>query len=158
MTNPKTKEGMRQMNRIILPMGKSAPWLLGLILRIMRSSLSNPKGMERMLNDLPDVDKAVFTGDKVESLMKAGQESFYQGVQGPKDEGRIYAESWGFDLQEIAMPVSIWQGSLDVNVPLSNGQILADEIPHANAHFIDGEGHISLIVNRNEAILKDLLS
>ena len=56
------------------------------------------------------------------------------------------------------MPVSIWQGSLDVNVPQSNGRIFANNIPQATAHFIEGEGHISLVYNHGEAILADLLA
>ncbi|MEM7330625.1 MAG: alpha/beta hydrolase [Chloroflexota bacterium] len=157
MNNPKTKDGMRLMNRIILPMGKSAPWLLGLILKMMRSSFENPKSLERMLSDLPDVDKALFKGELATHFLTTGQESFTQGVQGNIVEGRIYAEPWGFNLRDIKIPVSIWQGSLDVNVPLSNGRILADEIPNANAHFIEEEGHLSLIINQKEAILIDLL-
>ena len=157
MSHPNTKDGMRRMNRLILPMGKSAPWLLGLILRMMRSSFRNPKGLERMLKDLPDVDKALFSKDHADQFLKMGKESFDQGIEGAKVEGRIYAEQWGFELTEITIPVSIWQGSLDVNVPLSNGRILANEIPHGTGHFIEGEGHLSLIINQSEAILKDLL-
>lgn len=122
-----------------------------------RAPLDNPKNLERMLSDLPDVDKALFSGEVAEHLLAMAQESFYQGIQGAKVEGRIYAEPWGFELEEISTPVSIWQGTMDVSVPLSNGRIFATEIPSATAHFIEGEGHLSLIINHGEAILNDLL-
>lgn len=158
MTDPRTKDGMRRMNRILLPMGKYAPWLLGLGLKMMQSSLQNPKSLERMLSDLPDVDKALITGEAADRIVAMGQESFSRGVDGNKIEGRIYAEPWGFELSDITIPVSIWQGTLDVNVPLSNGRMLADEIPDANGNFVEGEGHMSLLINKGDDILADLLN
>lgn len=157
MTNPRTKDGMRLMNRIVFSMGRYAPWLLGLVLSMMRSSLESPKFLERMLSDLPDVDREIITGADADRILAMGQESFSQGVDGNKAEGRIYAEPWGFDLNEITIPISIWQGSLDVNVPISNGRILADEIPSANANFVEGEGHLSLLINKAEAVVAELL-
>ena len=157
LTNPRTRDGMRLMNRIVFPMGRYAPWLLGLVLGIMRSSLESPKYLERMLSDLPDVDREIITGAATDRVLAMGRESFSRGVDGNKIEGRIYAEPWGFDLNEITIPISIWQGSLDVNVPLSNGRILADEIPSASANFVEGEGHFSLLFNNADAVLADLL-
>ena len=157
MTNPRTKEGMRLMNRIVFSMGRYAPWLLGPVLSLMRSSLNSPKFLERMMSDLPDVDRAIITGADAERILAMGQVSFSQGVDGNKVEGRIYALPWGFELNEIAIPISIWQGLLDVNVPLSNGRILTDEIPNANANFVEGEGHLSLIINKADAVIVDLL-
>ena len=156
-TNPRTKEGMRLMNRVLFLAGRYAPWLLGPALSMMRSSLESPKTAERMLSDLPEVDKAIISGAAADRFLAMTKESFSRGVDGNKDEGRIYARPWGFDLNEITIPVSIWQGSLDVNVPLSNGRILADEIPRANANFVEGEGHLSLIFNKPDAVLADLL-
>ncbi|MEM7112536.1 MAG: alpha/beta hydrolase [Chloroflexota bacterium] len=158
MSNPQTQEGMRQMNRILLSVGKSMPWLLNLLLWPVQSASSNPKMLERMLSDLPDVDKAVLTEEAGTRMLHSAQESFRQGRKGATQGGRIYAQPWGFELSHITMPVSIWQGTLDVNVPQSNGRIFANNIPNATAHFIEGEGHISLIANHGEAILADLLS
>jgi len=89
--------------------------------------------------------------------MQTTLESFRQGTNGPTQEAGLYASPWGFELEEIATPVSIWQGLLDVNVPLSNGRLYAQKIPNATAHFIDGEGHLSLLFNHGEAVLADLL-
>ena len=156
-TYPSTKEGMRLMNRVLFSVGRYAPWLLGLALSKMRSSLESPKTAERMLSDLPDVDKAIISGAAADRMLAMTKESFSRGVGGNKIEGRIYATPWGFELNEIKIPVSIWQGLLDVNVPLSNGRILADEIPNANANFVEGEGHLSLIVNKADEVVADLL-
>lgn len=158
MTYPETQDGMRRMNGILLTLGKSMPWLLNLLLWPVQAASGNPKMLERMLSDLPEVDRAVLTGEAAERLLRGAKESFRQGRQGATRGGVIYALPWGFELSEIKMPVSIWQGNLDVNVPQSNGRIFANNIPQAKPHFIEGEGHISLVYNHGEAILADLLA
>lgn len=156
MTNPRTREGMRLMNRFLLSIGPRFPRLLKLVMRITRSAVQNPKSLERAMRDLPDVDKAVLSGNA--GLMRAAQESFRQGTEGATHGGILYAQDWGFDLKDIEMPVSIWQGTLDVNVPPSNGQILVEEIPNAVPHIIPGEGHFSLIAKYREDILAELIA
>ncbi|MCP5101395.1 MAG: hypothetical protein GY943_38100 [Chloroflexi bacterium] len=99
----------------------------------------------------------MLSGANAETFMLSTQESFRQGTKGATHGGRIYALPWGFELEDISMPVSIWQGLLDVNVPLSNGRLYASKLPNATAHFIEGEGHISLLFNHGEKVLSDLL-
>ncbi len=158
MTEPEWKEGMRMANRIMLPLGGSMPWLLNLIMKLMQRASQNPSTMERMLNDLPDVDKAVFETHDINNLLRSTQEGFRQGTQGVTKDGQIYAKPWGFELDEIRMPVSVWQGGMDVNVPPSNGRLQARKMPNATLHFLENEGHISIIANHGEAILRDLLA
>ncbi|MEM7535415.1 MAG: alpha/beta hydrolase [Chloroflexota bacterium] len=155
---PQTKEGMAFMGRLTLTIGDAMPWLNRLLLWQMQKASNNPKMMERMLNAMPAVDKAVLKSEEQQNFLRTVQESYRQGVDGATHEGRIYARPWGYELSDIKMPVSIWQGTLDVNVPVSNGHIYADNIPNATAHFIEGEGHLSLMANHGEAILADLLA
>ena len=157
MTNPRTKEGMRRVNRFLLSVGKPMPWLLNLFMKFMRNMASDNEKLKRALSDLPDVDKQAMAGDSIDDLARSMQECFQQGTAGATQDGRIYALPWGFQLNQIEMPITVWQGSLDVNVPLSNGQILAESIPNATGNFIEGEGHISLLVNHGEAILTELV-
>ncbi len=42
------------------------------------------------------------------------------------------------------MPVSIWQGSLDLMVPYAHGQWLAEHVPDADVHLVEGVGHLSV--------------
>lgn len=155
---PQTKDGMTFMGSLMLTIGDAMPWLTRLLFGQMRKASNNPKMVERMLNAMPEVDRAVLKDEGQKNFLLSIQESYRQGVDGATHDGRIYARPWGFQLSEITMPVSIWQGTLDVNVPLSNGRIYADNVPLATAHFIEGEGHISLMANHGEAILTDLLA
>jgi pimeloyl-ACP methyl ester carboxylesterase len=157
MTNPRTKHGMRMMNRILLNVGKPAPWLLNWFMKYMQNVANDTEKLKRALSDLPEVDKQVMTGDTIDELAESAQECLRQGTAGATQDGRIYALPWGFELNQIDIPVTVWQGSLDVNVPLSNGQILAESIPNVSSNFIDGEGHFSILINHGETMLTELI-
>ena len=53
------------------------------------------------------------------------------------------------------MPVHIWQGDVDRNVPAAHGRRQADRIPGAVLHEIPGEGHL-LFVDHMPDILGQL--
>ena len=77
------------------------------------------------------------------------------GIAGWLDDDLAFVKPWGFDLTEITVPVSIWQGAHDGMVPFAHGKWLAAHVPGARAHLYDGEGHISL-VQQLPRILDDL--
>ncbi len=64
----------------------------------------------------------------------------------------ICMRDWEFDLREIEMPVQIWQGDLDKNVPVSHGRHQAEAIPAAILHLCPGEGHWLLIDHMAEVL------
>jgi len=64
-------------------------------------------------------------------------------------------QPWGFSVDDIDVPVSVWQGRHDLMVPFAHGEWLADRIPGARRHLHDDEGHISLVVQA-DAVLADL--
>jgi hypothetical protein len=51
------------------------------------------------------------------------------------------------------MEVQLWHGQLDRNAPAAMGRFVAATIPNCRAHFYEDEGHLSLLVNHQEAIL-----
>ncbi|HEY8317657.1 MAG TPA: alpha/beta hydrolase, partial [Amnibacterium sp.] len=93
---------------------------------------------------LPDVDRAVLTDRFAEEVAESFHESVRTGVDGWLDDDLAFAAPWGFDLAEIRVPVSVWQGSLDLMVPYAHGRWLADHVPGADVHLVDGQGHLSV--------------
>jgi hypothetical protein len=53
--------------------------------------------------------------------------------------------------------VHIWHGELDTTVPVSMGRAVADRIPHCQAKFYPHEAHLSLLFNKADEILMDLI-
>ncbi len=72
-------------------------------------------------------------------------------------DAAIYKRPWGFSPGEIQTPVLLWQGEDDHEVPQRVGRALAQALPDCQAHFIEGEGHISLAYNYMGEILGEIL-
>jgi pimeloyl-ACP methyl ester carboxylesterase len=106
---------------------------------------------------LPDVDRAVLTGEYGEDLAAAFREAVRTGVDGWLDDDLAFARPWGFSLSEISVPTMIWQGSADLMVPFAHGQWLASRLPAASAHLEDGEGHLSVGLGKLDAMLDELV-
>jgi pimeloyl-ACP methyl ester carboxylesterase len=69
-------------------------------------------------------------------------DAFQQGARGVTEDYRIYGEPWGFDLAEIRVPVTLWNGDADSLVPLRHAQLLAERIPGATLEVVPGAGHL----------------
>ena len=78
---------------------------------------------------LPDVDRAVLTGEFGEDIAASFREAVRTGVEGWLDDDLAFTSPWGFSLEEISVPVMLWQGSADLMVPFSHGQWLASQLP-----------------------------
>ncbi|MCW2784367.1 MAG: alpha/beta hydrolase fold protein [Marmoricola sp.] len=101
------------------------------------------------------VDVAALTGEFADWMAATFRAATAQGAIGWREDGLAMMAPWGFDVAEIRVPVSIWQGREDAMVPFSHGTWLAANVPGARAHLYDTEGHISL-VNRFDEVLADL--
>ncbi len=106
---------------------------------------------------LPDVDQDALTDQFGEDLAATFHEALRVGIDGWLDDDLAFVAPWGFDLDEIQSPVSIWQGSLDLMVPYAHGQWLARNIPRVRANLREGEGHVSVMVGALGEMLDGVL-
>jgi pimeloyl-ACP methyl ester carboxylesterase len=106
---------------------------------------------------LPDVDRAVLTGEFGEDMAASFREAVRAGVDGWLDDDLAFASPWGFSLDEISVPVMIWQGSADLMVPFAHGQWLASQLPGASVHLEQGEGHLSVGLGALDRMLDELV-
>lgn len=102
------------------------------------------------------VDRDALTAGFADWLSRTFNRAGAQGAVGVRDDGLAAVAPWGFDLADITVPVSIWQGRQDAMVPFEHGAWLAVHVPGAQAHLFDDEGHLSLVTRLDE-ILADLL-
>jgi pimeloyl-ACP methyl ester carboxylesterase len=101
------------------------------------------------------VDRGALTGEFAESMARMLRRAVSTGVDGWFDDDLAFVSPWGFELSEIRVPVSIWQGAHDKMVPFAHGQWLAAHVPGARVHLSDDEGHLSLVAQLPR-ILEDL--
>jgi pimeloyl-ACP methyl ester carboxylesterase len=69
----------------------------------------------------------------------------------------LFAHDWGFRLEDITVPVVVWQADLDVNVPPVHAERQAAAIPGSVLHLVPGEGHL-MVVDHLPEILAELLA
>jgi len=62
---------------------------------------------------------------------------------------------WDYSVEDIEVPVDIWHGDLDRNVPFLHGHELVRRLPNASFRKCLGEGHW-LVVDHMEEILTAL--
>ncbi|KAK5733376.1 hypothetical protein LTR17_009748 [Elasticomyces elasticus] len=92
-------------------------------------------------------------------MLKSGSEHFRQGTDAWLEEGRLITSPIGFDLNDVKVPVLLWYGKQDLNVPLSIGEEIANGLPEKLAKLqIEDETHISLVLNRRREVLEDILN
>jgi pimeloyl-ACP methyl ester carboxylesterase len=60
---------------------------------------------------LPDVDRAVITGEYAVDLAANSAEGLRLGVDGWVDDDLAFVRHWGFSVADIAVPTFIWHGS-----------------------------------------------
>ncbi|MFL6159981.1 MAG: alpha/beta fold hydrolase [Marmoricola sp.] len=101
------------------------------------------------------VDVAAITGPFADWLAAMFRHAAAQGTIGWREDGLAIMANWGFELADIRVPVSVWQGRQDAMVPFSHGTWLAENVPDARAHLYDDEGHVSLVA-RLDDVLADL--
>ena len=114
--------------------------------------------IESMATLLPPVDRAVLTDEFGADMAASFGDALQVSVDGWLDDDLAFVTDWGFALDEIATPVQLWQGDLDLMVPFAHGQWLATHVPGVTAHLLPGEGHVSISVGAVDRMLDGLLA
>lgn len=93
---------------------------------------------------LSESDQAVLQDQVVRERMRTSfREALASGIWGWADDDLACVKPWGFDVEEIRVPVQVRYGVSDVLVPAGHGEWLARHVPNANV-IIDREaGHLS---------------
>jgi pimeloyl-ACP methyl ester carboxylesterase len=93
-------------------------------------------------------DLAVLTGRVAEEMVAATHEAIHLRRDGWLDDDLAFTQPWGFALEEVAVPVLLWQGRQDRFVPAAHGEWLAARLPGVEARITDDDGHLTLLVAR----------
>jgi pimeloyl-ACP methyl ester carboxylesterase len=94
--------------------------------------------------ELSDADRAVMQNPIVMQVMReAVPECVVNGPWGWVDDDLAFTKDWGFDLEEISVPVEVHYGTQDVLVPAAHGAWLAANVPSAKVVVNDDQGHMN---------------
>jgi pimeloyl-ACP methyl ester carboxylesterase len=79
-------------------------------------------------------------------------------AMGVMTDAQIYAEPWGFPLEEVSVPVRLWHGKKDRSFSVAVAEEVAARLPNCVARYVENAGHYSLPIRNMPEILRDLIS
>ena len=104
-----------------------------------------------------EADKHAISSKEAQDMMDRNiKEGYRQGWKGPVQDDLLINNPWPFELADIHTRIDVWQGALDVNVPLHQGECIHDRLPNSTLRVLDNEGHL-FPVYRWKEILKELM-
>jgi pimeloyl-ACP methyl ester carboxylesterase len=107
---------------------------------------------------IDDVDRGSLTGAFADWTAGTFREALRIGYWGWFDDDVAFTTAWGFELDEISVPVAVWQGGHDRMVPFAHGEWLAAHIPGALPRLLPEHGHLSVAVDFFPRIVEELLT
>ena len=90
--------------------------------------------LDHIADELPEADRRMLARPDV-------REAVAQGDRGWAGDDLAFVKPWGFQLEDVACEVRLWQGDLDVLVPRAHGEYLERRLPNATFKLVPAQGH-----------------
>jgi pimeloyl-ACP methyl ester carboxylesterase len=145
---PDTKglhDGMTPVNRVNFTLARQSQLFVLPVAAAMLFTLRHfpDQAIDGMLRGLPEPDRRILSRREVaDVLITEAKHGSSTAARAMAQDFALFARPWRFRLEDIAVPVHVWHGDVDVNVPVSHGRAYADRIPNAKLHLCPGEGHM----------------
>jgi pimeloyl-ACP methyl ester carboxylesterase len=65
------------------------------------------------------------------------------GLRAPLDDLALFGRPWGFELADVAVPITFFGGTSDVIVPYMHAERQAKRVPGARLRTVHGTGHFA---------------
>jgi pimeloyl-ACP methyl ester carboxylesterase len=144
---------------IFMGLARRAPWALWAVYAVLVPRLRRqPERVYRLLarggsaSDLRTLARPAVREMAITSVLEA----FRSGYWGEVREVVIATQPWGLRLDQISLPIQLWDGDQNHLIPPSHAEYLAHVIPTARLHICRGEGSL-LIVTHMEEILQGMV-
>ena len=132
------------------------------LLENWRDELLGPSGndIEKSLASFGSLvsatDRAVVTQELSVFNAARRRHSISKSIWGWFDDDLSEMKPWGFEIDSIKVPVSIWHREDDNFVPRSHAEWLMANVPGATRHMLPGEGHWAIKERRLDEVLDTL--
>jgi pimeloyl-ACP methyl ester carboxylesterase len=147
LDEPRVKAAVGVGHRATFGLIRQTPWLgravlalAALAMRHVPQHVLDPMAMlvpvsDRAILARPEV-RAALVDDLIEGLRAGGRGAVHELV--------LFSRPWDFPPEEIRVPVHLWHGEADIQVPVAIARRLAARIPTCRARFVPGAGHFWL--------------
>ena len=93
-----------------------------------------------------------------EAIFESQRRAWRGSAEGVMADAQIYAQPWGFSLEDVHVPVRLWHGTQDRAFSVHLAEEVVKRLPNCKARFIENAGHYSLAIRHMREILNDLIS
>ena len=157
-------KGLLPLYRYMLTFYRNRPQLLRQLFYLARPFLSfrapislRPLFLKMLL--LRPCDAASLRDDAAfEAIFESQRRAWRGSVEGVLADAQIYAQPWGFAVEDVRVPVRLWHGIEDRAFAVRLAKEIANRFPNCKSRFIQNEGHYSLPIRHMHKILEDLMS
>jgi pimeloyl-ACP methyl ester carboxylesterase len=156
--------GLLPLYRWMLALHQSRPQLLRRLFCIARPILAlrppvrlRPLLLKMLMLRPCDAD-SLRDAAAFEAIFESQRRAWRGSAEGVMADAQIYAQPWGFSLEDVHVPVRLWHGKQDRAFSFHLAEEVAKRLPDCKARFIDNAGHYSLPIRHMREILQDLVS
>src|SRR5437016_6989878 len=157
-------EGLLPLYRWMMALHRTRPRLLRTFFYLARPVLSlrppirlRPLLLKMLLLRPCDAESLRYAA-AFEAIFESQRRSWRASAEGVMADAQIYAQPWGFAIEDVRVPVRLWHGKQDRAFSVHLAEELAKRLPDCNARFIDDAGHYSLPIRHMREIIEDLIS
>ena len=126
-------------------MARHAPSLMRPTLNgTARSFARDPEGaLDHSIHAMVPADQVVARRPEIrEQLMLSAQDAFRQGAEGIYEDAVAIARPWGFELEDVHVPIHLWHGTEDTTWAPSVAEAVERRLPRVTSTFVEGAGHL----------------
>ena len=158
---PVAAQGMSLVNRLGFNFGRYIPWPFFrlLIWAIYHKRRDDPAAaLDHDIGRRPEADDLQLLQPGIRAVcIESEKEAFRPGMRGFAWDAHLITRDWGFKLDEIQIPITIWHGTEDDLTSTSMARYMADQIPGAHLRLCENEAHLLLFPHWEE-ILNTLIN
>src|SRR6266576_2703843 len=157
------REGLLPLYRWMLALYGTRPQLLRKLFYVARPilSLQLPVQLRPLLLKLlmlrPCDEDSLRDAAAFEAVFESQRRAWRGSAEGVMADAQIYAQPWGFIMEDVHLPVRLWHGKEDRAFSARLAEQIANRLPNCKARFVDGAGHYSLPIRYMRQILRDLI-
>jgi pimeloyl-ACP methyl ester carboxylesterase len=153
---PDITNGMSSANEFGIKVGRFIPWPLWRVLVwfIYHQRARDPAAeMARGSGHRPQADEEQMHIPGVqETCIQSEIEAFRSGLQGLAWDTNLLTRPWGFCLEDLHVPVHLWQGTEDDLATPEMARFMAGKIPACKITFCEDEAHLLLFPHWEEIL------
>ena len=156
--------GLLPLYRWMLTLYRNQPRLLRRLFYLVRPVLSLRPPVRfrplllKMLLLRPCDAESLRDAAAFEAIFESQRRAWRASAEGVVADAQIYAQPWGFAIEDVRVPVRLWHGKQDRAFSVRLAEEVANRLPNCHARFVDDAGHYSLPIRHMRDILKDLIS